>query len=208
MYGSGYSTFTADLSAHVVDYQNTCFRLPKNKFRDNGLSFFVQNKNVTDNLILFGLGQDTQVYYQKPLDQTFLNVTEDLGKIIEIASQRQILKVGLNLYSVHDCSAYKNAQQLVDPSYNWLVAILDYNNKQTFTMDPFNFNFVGTENIYSTQFVVQMVVLAICCVCLIENAVYGVFKLHEIWLKKQQYSVLQNYVNTVLEEQARKRTHT
>lgn len=207
-YGSGYSNFTADLPTHVVDYQSTTFRLPKNKFREDGLSFFVQNKNVTDNVILFGLGQNVEMYYQKPLDQTFLNVTEDQGKIIEIASQRQILKVGLNLYSVYNCTAYENTQQLADPRYNWLVAILDYNEKQTFTMDPFNFNFVGTENIYSTQFVVQMVVLAICCVCLVENAVYGVFKLHETWLKKQQYSVLQNYVNTVLEEQAHKRRHT
>ena len=79
---------------------------------------------------------------------------------------------------------------MADPKYNWLVAVLNLNDKLTFTMDPFNFNFVGTENIYTTQFIVQMVVLAICCVCLIENSVYAVFKLHEMWLKKQQYSVL------------------
>ena len=169
----------------MVDYQNTKFRLTKNQFREDGRSFFVQNKNVTDNIILFEEDEGSPIHYQKPLEQTFLRVTEDQGRMMEIASQRQILKVGLNLYSVRGCVTYKNTQQLANSSYNWLVATLDYNDKQTFTMDPFNFNFVGTENIYSAQFVVQMVVLGICGVCLIENVVYGVFKLHEIWLKKK-----------------------
>lgn len=118
-------------------------------------------------------------------------MTEDQGKIIEIASLRQVDEVGLNVYSVRNCVAYDNTKQLADPNYNWLLAILDYDSsRMVFTMDPFNFNFVGTEKIYSVSFVIQMVVLAICCVCLIENAVYGVFKLNEIRLKKQQYSVL------------------
>ena len=72
----------------MVDYQSTRFRLAKNKFRDGGLSFFVQNKNVTDNLIRLGSIDDAEWYVQKPLELTYLNVSEDQGKVMEIASLR------------------------------------------------------------------------------------------------------------------------
>lgn len=67
-YDSGYTNFSAYLPAHVIDYQNTRFRLPKNKFSDGGLSFFVRNKNVTDNIIFFEDDDGTKIHCQQPLE--------------------------------------------------------------------------------------------------------------------------------------------